>query len=72
MERLVYICHYDGNICDRVIPKIDEKGVVIHPNEIDKSERGISEHNTCWTSCDKCDRNYSLSGGCYGTLKITY
>lgn len=72
MLRVAYFCHYDGVECDRVIPKIDEKGVVIEPTQIDKKARGISESSTCWEACDKCPRNFSLGGGCYGRLRIKY
>ena len=46
MERLIYKCNYDGKICDKVIPKIDDNGVIIPPKEIDKKSYGIAEHCT--------------------------
>ena len=36
MARLIYKCNYDGKICDKVIPKIDDNGVIILQKEIDK------------------------------------
>lgn len=52
---LVYVCSYDGNECDNVIPKVDSNACV-KPED--------------WKHiCKECDRNYSL-GKCQGCLKI--
>lgn len=71
MARLVYKCYYDGNTCEREIPKIDENGTIIPPKEIDKQSMGIAEHCTCWQSCIGCDRNFSMSVAPSGRLEIT-
>ena len=71
MAKLYYECHYDGKTCDKVIPKVDENGVVIPPKEIDKKAKGISEHVKCWESCVSCPRNHAMSM-CHGRLKIEY
>ena len=55
MTSLVYVCSYDGNECDNVIPKVDSNACV-KPED--------------WKHiCKECDRNYSL-GKCQGCLKI--
>lgn len=72
MARLIYKCNYDGKICDKVIPKVDDNGVIIPPKEIDKKSYGITEHCTCWESCLNCDRNYSMSIAPSGGLEIEY
>lgn len=68
--RVVYVCNYDGDICNKEIPKIDNEGIIIPPKEIDKKERGIYENDTCWQSCVGCKRNYSLSTAPSGRLEI--
>ena len=72
MAKLVYKCNYDGNVCDKEIPKVDETGVVIEPEEIDKKSHGISENCTCWRACVGCDRNVSISTAPSGKLEISY
>lgn len=67
--RLVYKCHYDGNTCDKEIPKVDENGNVILPKEY--KNPNISSSGA-WETCMNCDRNCSMSGTCYGRLEITY
>lgn len=55
MTSLIYVCKYDGNECDEVIPKVDDNAIVKIEN---------------WKEiCAKCERNCSL-GKCYGILKI--
>ena len=70
MERLIYKCNYDGKICDKVIPRIDDNGVIVPPKEIDKKSYGIAEHCTCWTSCLGCSRNHSINIAPSGSLEI--
>lgn len=70
MSKLIYRCNYDGHICDKEIPKVDENGNVIEPKEIDKKALGIAEHCLCWSSCIKCERNFSLSAAPSGRLEI--
>ena len=72
MAKLIYTCNYDGNICNKEIPKVDETGTVIEPKEIDKKSYGIAEQCTCWDACIGCERNYSLSTAPSGRLKIEY
>lgn len=72
MAKLVYRCYYDGDICEREIPKVDGDGTIIPPNEIDKKSMGISERCTCWESCIGCERNFSSSVAPSGRLEITY
>ena len=72
MKRLVYKCKYDGRICDREIPKVNDKGMIIPPKEIDKDKIGIAEHCTCWESCIGCDGNRGLSYCPSGNLEIEY
>lgn len=66
--RLVYKCHYDGNICDKEIPKLDSKGNVIRP----KKHELEFINNDDWEVCMQCDRNHCISGTCYGKLEIIY
>ena len=68
--KIVYVCNYDGNVCDKEIPRVDNDGVVISPKEIDKKAKGISESDTCWSACVGCERNYSLSTAPSGRLEI--
>ena len=73
--RVYYSCHYDGRECDKAIPKFNEKGVLIPESNkrIKKEYKGIISETTLdnsWDACDDCPRNYSLSGCCYGKLKI--
>ena len=70
MAKLIYKCNYDGKICNKEIPKVDENGNIIEPKEIDKKSMGISEHYTCWESCIGCDRNFSMSTAPSGRLEI--
>ena len=70
MAKLIYKCNYDGKICNKEIPKVDENGNIIEPKEIDKKSMGISEHCTCWESCIGCDRNFSISTAPSGRLEI--
>ena len=70
-----YCCHYDGNECDKVVPKFDDKGYLIpEPNDKIKDKYGNVVLDTLlnegWDICDECKRNYSLSAYCYGTLKM--
>ena len=51
MAKLIYKCNYDGKICNKEIPKVDENGNIIEPKEIDKKSMDISEHCTCRESC---------------------
>lgn len=60
--RIYYNCYYDGNECDKVIPKIDEQG-----NIIEEKHHKVIENS--WDVCESCNRNYSL-GSCHGILKI--
>ena len=70
MAKLVYKCNYDGKICNKEIPKLDENGIILEPTEIDKKSMGISEHCTCWKSCIGCERNFSMSVAPSGRLEI--
>ena len=70
MARLIYKCNYDGNICDKEIPRIDDSGVIIPPKEIDKKSYEIAEFCTCWESCLGCSRNLGLSFCPSGRLEI--
>lgn len=70
MLKLVYKCKYDGCICDKEIPKIDNNGIVIAPKEIDKESKGIAEHCTCWESCIGCSRNHSMNIAPSGYMEI--
>lgn len=70
MSKLVYVCNYDGNICDKEIPKVDNDGVVLPPNEIDKKAHRICESYICWESCVGCKRNFSMSTAPSGRLEI--
>lgn len=73
--RVYYECHYDGKECDKAIPHFDDKGNLIP--ESNKEIKKQYSHNIAedflersWDVCDKCSRNYCISGLCYGTLKI--
>lgn len=73
--RVYYSCYYDGKECKNAIPKFDDKGNLIpESNDKIKEKYGhfIAESylNKCWDVCDKCDRNYTIGGCCYGRLKI--
>ena len=73
--RVKYICYYDGKECNKAIPKFDEKGNLIpEPNTKIKEKYGhfLSERylDECWDVCDKCDRNCTIGGCCYGKLAI--
>lgn len=66
MNRLIYICHYDGKQCQLATPKLNSEGYLIEPPRVCPelySDKG-------WEICRACKRNYSMSGNCYGTLKI--
>lgn len=66
--RLVYKCHYDGEICDKEIPKLDNEGNVIKP-----APHGIkSINNDDWKICMSCNRNCCMSGTCFGKLEVIY
>lgn len=73
--RVYYECHYDGKECDKAIPHFDDKGNLIPVSNTEiKSKYGHIVADDClergWDICDECPRNYSLSGCCYGNLKI--
>lgn len=72
MVKLVYKCNYDGKICNKEIPKLDENGIILEPTEINKKSMGISEHCICWKSCIGCERNFSISVAPSGRLEIKY
>ena len=59
--RIYYECHYDGNECDKVTPKLD-KTTIIEPEKDGYSLEG-------WKICTECERNYSI-GSCRGRLCI--
>ena len=75
--RLYYSCYYDGNKCHKVIPYIDEKGDIIEESH-EKIQakygniRSKESIENSWDVCDNCKRNFSISGGCHGILKIEY
>lgn len=60
--RIYYSCCYDGNECDKVIPRVDEKGNILEEKHHKQMENG-------WDVCEKCDRNFCL-GSCHGVLKL--
>lgn len=73
--RVYYSCYYDGKECDKTVPKFDDKGYLIpEPNDKIKIKYGhfLAEHylDECWDVCDKCERNCTIGGCCYGRLKI--
>lgn len=65
--KVIYKCHYDGKVCDKEIPKLDEQGNVISPKEYNNPDI-VCEG--AWKTCMDCQRNHSISGTCYGILKI--
>ena len=73
--RVYYNCYYDGRECKKVIPKLDKNGTVIQPSNKEIKEKYghfLTEKtlDESWDACDKCDRNFSISGCCFGRLKI--
>ena len=61
--RVICKCGYNGQVCDKVIPKLDEAGYVIVPESTKDGE---------WLVCSKCERNHSL-GNCSGYFGfVTY
>lgn len=71
--KLVYTCSYDGNLCDKVIPKFDEEGCLIPESNKELFEKygHVVAHDILergWDICDKCPRNFSM-GHPYGKLK---
>ena len=40
MVKLVYKCNYDGKVCNKEIPKLDENGIILEPTEINKKIYG--------------------------------
>ena len=72
--RAYYSCYYDGKECDKTVPKLDKDGYLIkESNKEIKKKYGhfLSKEllDNSWDVCDKCDRNYSISGCCYGRFK---
>ena len=65
--RLVYVCKYDGEMCDKEVPKVDEKGFVVPPKEYENPRINCKGD---WEICMSCDRNLCASGTCHGNLKI--
>lgn len=65
--KLVYRCHYDGEVCDKEIPKIDEKGNILRPKE---PNIPTVDCRGKWETCMKCERNHCASGTCFGKLDI--
>lgn len=66
MRKLNYTCFYDGKICDKTKPNVED-GVVIEPtNEycVENFSNQIDEDTLryCWDLCYRCDRNHSISG----------
>lgn len=57
MTKLCYKCHYDGNKCDQVIPKVHKDG------EIELIDKEVWDEEYC----QKCERNYSV-GKCWGII----
>ena len=70
-----YVCYSDGKRCDKVVPRFNPKtgkAVKVSNKEIKKKYGGgISDHvlDCSWDACDKCSRNCSMGGTCYGHLK---
>lgn len=72
--KVYYECKYDGKKC-YVVPQVNKFGEIIPESntEIKKKYQNCvspSVLNECWDICDTCPRNYSLSAGCHGILKI--
>ena len=73
MLKLCYKCHYDGNKCDREIPKFTENAELIPPSNKkikEKYERICSGTDDGWDACDGCPRNYSMGVVCWGRLAV--
>ncbi len=71
--RLVYVCSYDGNICEKAIPKIDEDGYLIPESNkelLDKYRDQVDSNilEGAWDICEGCHRNLSVGYPC-GILK---
>lgn len=72
--KLVYTCSYDGNLCDKVIPKFDEEGCLIPESNKELFEKygkiiNRDELERSWDICDNCSRNHTISGVNSGKLK---
>ncbi len=65
--KLIYECTCDRKPCDKEIPKINEAGEVIPPERL-KSRVLNTTH--AWDVCRTCERERTISGVCYGSLKI--
>jgi len=70
-----YSCYYDGNECEKAIPKFNDEGYLIPESnkEIKKKYSHIISEHTLeegWDICDNCPRNFSMSGCCHGNLKM--
>lgn len=73
ITRLVYVCSYDRNICEKAIPKIDENGYLIPESNkelLDKYGDQVDSNilESAWDICDRCSRNLSL-GYPHGMLR---
>lgn len=71
--RLVYTCSYDGNVCDKATPKVDDEGYFIPESNkelFEKYSKVIADHvlEEGWDICENCPRNYSM-GKPHGVLK---
>ncbi len=65
--KLIYECTCDRKPCDKEIPKINEAGEVIPPERL-KSRVLNTTH--AWDACRTCERERTISGVCWGSLKI--
>lgn len=65
--KLIYECTCDRKPCDKEIPKINEAGEVIPPARL---KSNILNTTNAWDACRICERERTISGVCYESLKI--
>lgn len=52
--KLAYKCGWDGNICDKVIPRVDKEGNILEEPAV--YYEAIAEDMRGWSVCSNCGR----------------